>query len=48
MHEEIKRVTAEGIETKDGAHTKLDVIVCATGAFSTCVRFHQETRTLRI
>lgn len=34
MHEEIKRVTAEGIETKDGAHNKLDVIVCATGELS--------------
>jgi len=31
VHEAIKRVTADGIETNDGAHIKLDVIVCATG-----------------
>lgn len=27
----IKNITADGIETVDGKHTKHDVIICATG-----------------
>ncbi|KAI0925458.1 hypothetical protein AcV7_005708 [Taiwanofungus camphoratus] len=34
----IKRITASGIETVDGKHTDLDIIICATG-YDTTFRF---------
>jgi cation diffusion facilitator CzcD-associated flavoprotein CzcO len=31
IHPEIKRVTPNGIDTADGEHRELDIIICATG-----------------
>lgn len=31
MNANIKRVTPSGIETVDGKHQELDVLICATG-----------------
>lgn len=33
----IKRITETGIETVDGQHQEVDVIICATGMYSTLI-----------